>query len=366
MNVRIRRLRSDYEQIRKALQTHQAIRIKGASGNPPDRYQIEYDIRSLVENADGSITERHQHLVEVYLTLSYPRQAPQCRMLTPVFHPNIAPHAICIGDHWAAGESLLNLITRIGEMLAYQSYNVKSPLNGTAARWVDDHLDLLPTDARDLTAIWSPPPEAATPAVECCANCHSTAAPLQKCSNGHLACENCLIECAACGKTYCLLCGLETCSLCSGFVCEQCKTVCPQCLRTICSTHLSNCDTCGKPGCPDCTIECGICGRKSCLEHLAQCAQCRTAICLEHTHTCVRCNGKYCSEHFNADLQICNSCRDAASGAGRVDTGRSDAGQTIPPVMTVRCPGCTTQYRLTLDHAGKRLMCPKCKTTFSA
>ena len=72
--------------------------------------------------------------------------AIQCRMLTPIFHPNIAPHAICIGDHWSPGEPLWSIIARIGEMISYQSYNTKSPLNGEAARWVDGHVDELPLD----------------------------------------------------------------------------------------------------------------------------------------------------------------------------------------------------------------------------
>jgi ribosomal protein S27E len=38
------------------------------------------------------------------------------------------------------------LVARIGEMLAYQSYNTKSPLNGEAARWVSDNLERLPLD----------------------------------------------------------------------------------------------------------------------------------------------------------------------------------------------------------------------------
>ena len=86
------------------------------------------------------------HMVEIALPLSYPRMPPQCRMLTPIFHPNIAPHAICIGDHWSPGEPLWSIVARIGEMIAYQSYNTKSPLNGEAARWVDQHVDELPLD----------------------------------------------------------------------------------------------------------------------------------------------------------------------------------------------------------------------------
>ena len=63
-----------------------------------------------------------------------------------MFHPNIAPHAICVGDHWSPGESLQSIVTRIGEILAYQSYNTKSPLNGEAARWVEENAHLVPTD----------------------------------------------------------------------------------------------------------------------------------------------------------------------------------------------------------------------------
>ena len=86
------------------------------------------------------------HMVEIALPLNYPRMPPQCRMLTPIFHPNIAPHAICIGDHWSPGEPLWSIVARIGEMIAYQSYNTKSPLNGEAARWVNQHVDELPLD----------------------------------------------------------------------------------------------------------------------------------------------------------------------------------------------------------------------------
>ena len=65
--------------------------------------------------------------MEVNLSLGYPRRAPQCRMLTPVFHPNFDDSMVCIGDFWAASEGLDDLIIRIGRMIAYQEYNTKSP-----------------------------------------------------------------------------------------------------------------------------------------------------------------------------------------------------------------------------------------------
>ena len=58
-------------------------------------------------------------------------------MLTPVFHPNIDPATICVGDHWTAGERLVDLAVRIGEMIAYQAYNIQSPLDAEAAMWAD-------------------------------------------------------------------------------------------------------------------------------------------------------------------------------------------------------------------------------------
>ena len=145
------RLRADQVMVATAFANHPYIRIVEALGDPPERYRIEYRVRGLVMQND-MLAEKDSHLVEIFLTLGYPRQAPQCRMLTPIFHPNIAPHAVCIGDHWSAGESLSALLVRIGEMLTFQSYNTKSPLNGAAARWAEQNLHRLPLQSVDLTA----------------------------------------------------------------------------------------------------------------------------------------------------------------------------------------------------------------------
>jgi ubiquitin-protein ligase len=143
--VRLRRLQADFDKVRDYVNRHPRLQLIQSDGAPPERYQLEYRIRSLRQTVDDlSIVK--SHMVEITLPLSYPRLPPQCRMLTPIFHPNIAPHAICIGDHWSPGEPLWSIVARIGEMIAYQSYNTKSPLNGEAARWVGDHLDELPLD----------------------------------------------------------------------------------------------------------------------------------------------------------------------------------------------------------------------------
>ena len=143
--VRLRRLAADFSQLEDYIRRHPRLRLIQSDGDPPERYQVEYRINSL-RQMDGELVAIKNHIVEIILPRNYPRVSPQCRMLTPVFHPNIAPHAICVGDHWSAGESLKSIVVRIGEILAYQSYNVRSPLNGEAARWVEQHKGELPLD----------------------------------------------------------------------------------------------------------------------------------------------------------------------------------------------------------------------------
>src|SRR5215831_1021994 len=157
---RIRRLKLDHEQLQQRFGNWPLIRIVGTAGMPPELYRFQYFLRGLYVGADGSILERNDHLLEVNLSLGYPRRAPQCRMLTPVFHPNFDDSSVCIGDFWAASESLDDLIIRIGRMIAYQEYNTKSPLNGLAAKWAAQNTHLLPVDTRPV----APPLEGSTPA----------------------------------------------------------------------------------------------------------------------------------------------------------------------------------------------------------
>src|SRR5215468_933849 len=146
----IRRLKLDHDSLVKRFAGWPLIRIVGTAGMPPELYRFQYLIRGLYVASDGSILERNEHLLEVNLSLGYPRRAPQCRMLTPVFHPNFDDSSVCIGDFWAASEALHDLVIRIGRMIAYQEYNTKSPLNGLAAKWAAQNAHLLPVDSRPV------------------------------------------------------------------------------------------------------------------------------------------------------------------------------------------------------------------------
>jgi ubiquitin-protein ligase len=173
LSPRIRRLKLDHQQLTQKFAGWPLIQITGTAGMPPEVYRFAYQIKGLFVSATGEIQERDQHFLEVNLSLGYPRRAPQCRMLTPVFHPNFDDSTVCIGDFWAASEGLDDLIIRIGRMISYQEYNTKSPLNGLAAKWAEQHTKLFPIDPRDM----APPLEkrisavdAPSPTIEAAAN----------------------------------------------------------------------------------------------------------------------------------------------------------------------------------------------------
>ena len=149
--MRTRRLLADAQHMSEAFRGSSIVRVLETEGNPPDLYRVEYRVNSLGPTDDPERpAPRDVHQVEIQLTGDYPRVAPKCKMLTPIYHPNIDPSHVCVGDHWAAGERLVDLVIRIGEMLAYQAYNIRSPLDAHAAMWADLNGDKLPTDPRTI------------------------------------------------------------------------------------------------------------------------------------------------------------------------------------------------------------------------
>ena len=225
MSMRIRRLFNEYQEISAAFKSHPHIFIKDVFGNPPERYLIEYKVTGLVMENEN-IEKRNSHIVEIILPSEYPGIEPICRMSSPVFHPNIDSNKICIADYWAAGESLVDVIVRIGEIISYQNYNIKSPLNGEAAKWAGQNISRFPIDIAELSfqgmveenTIGDEEEKAVVLPIEKkeltlqeCSNCGTISRDLSfyKCINGHVTCPDCTSECQKCGKTICVLCPLN-------------------------------------------------------------------------------------------------------------------------------------------------------------
>ncbi len=150
MNARLRRLYADYQQVHSDFAGHPYVDVEPIRGNPPEAYRISYHIKGLeLDQASNRPRVRTEHMATIYLHRDYPREKPKCVLETPIFHPNFGSY-ICIDDYWAAGETLADVIIQIGQMIQYQSYNPKSPLNAVAARWCQQNEHLLPIGDADL------------------------------------------------------------------------------------------------------------------------------------------------------------------------------------------------------------------------
>lgn len=143
MSPRQRRLTADARELLSGFQGHPNVSVQAVGAQPPERYQVIYNLPALVTNQFNSLQVTNQHVVHVILPAGYPREKPYCTCDSAVFHPNFGNY-ICIADFWSPSRSIVDVVVQIGDMLQYKLYNVRSPLNAVAARWVSQHLDRVP------------------------------------------------------------------------------------------------------------------------------------------------------------------------------------------------------------------------------
>ena len=150
MTARMRRLLSDYEQVKKDFAFHKNIIVTPVGDEMPEKYKVTYFVNGIYLLPDGRIETLGRHEIEITLHADYPRYKPICKILTPIWHPNFRDGQICIGDIWGAGESLSDIIINIGDMIQYKSWNSYSPLSADAAQWAMENKHLFPVGNIDL------------------------------------------------------------------------------------------------------------------------------------------------------------------------------------------------------------------------
>jgi hypothetical protein len=278
MDVRLARLEADRRKLAAVMAAKPPIKIVETVGEPPERYLLEYNVRTLARNEKtGRIEPQATSRVEITLSEGYPRLAPACRMVTPVFHPNIVTEAVCVHDHWSASASLSHLVLRIGELLAFQSYSLKFPLNPEAATYLESHLHELPTDPTDFVAVLHRAEgvrrenQADLRPYDHCVACGKTAdqVSLYVTENHHVVCEECMILCAHCQVVMSNRSPMQECTVCTQKVCYKCIHRCLSCSKLVCFDHMVKCQICDLGHCPGCVIECAACHAVVCVEHAA-------------------------------------------------------------------------------------------------
>jgi hypothetical protein len=138
---------ADANAIRTEFAGHPYISVTAIGPEPAESYRVSFNVRGATLDTRGQPIVANHHRAVIQLTASYPREKPHAVAETVVFHPNFAGHAggeICIGDFWTPTRTLTDIVVAIGEMLQFQRYNTRSPLNAVAARWAAENEAIFP------------------------------------------------------------------------------------------------------------------------------------------------------------------------------------------------------------------------------
>ena len=120
------------------------ISIRTVAGNPPEQYEISYDVLSASKNVDASITITRGHSISLTIPFGFPHFPPSCKPLGNTFHPDFDDAAICLGDFWQNHRDLVLLIHHLGSMLCGEIYSLENAFNEEAAQWFGAHRSSLP------------------------------------------------------------------------------------------------------------------------------------------------------------------------------------------------------------------------------
>ncbi|MDB5329475.1 MAG: hypothetical protein JWP03_626 [Phycisphaerales bacterium] len=142
------RLENEWRRAQRSFAYHPYIGITPLRGDPPYEYQVDFRVRSLVLNEAGELQSVDTVAMHVWLPPGFPNQPPVARPMAGVFHPNVAWEGVYLTNPWQPTWTLPDFLARIGELLAFRTYDPDSVVNATAMDWVVENSGALPLDAQ--------------------------------------------------------------------------------------------------------------------------------------------------------------------------------------------------------------------------
>ena len=152
-NPRERRLIRDLKQMKQLRDESDILDFK-VIGDPPEKYVITFKGKGL----ESAKKKRNTHKLEITLGPEYPRNFPNIRWTTPIYHPNISGH-VCLGTFQMTPHvKLTDLVEILWDMTRMANWNPYSTL--TSGEWQELNRDIgFPVDSRILRNL-APPAEA--------------------------------------------------------------------------------------------------------------------------------------------------------------------------------------------------------------
>src|SRR5256885_15017923 len=96
------RLENEWRRLQRNFAYHPHVRIIPLHGDPPDQYQVEYRLRTLVMPEGGALEYTASAAIHIWLPPGFPHEPPLVRPISAVFHPNVAPDGIKIDYVWTS------------------------------------------------------------------------------------------------------------------------------------------------------------------------------------------------------------------------------------------------------------------------
>lgn len=128
-----------------------------ASGDPPNRYQLNFKGRGVCRSSSVDVDVEYidQHECEIRLPAQYPEQPPSIRWLTPIYHPNISFSGFInledLGLEWEESIELDVICERLWDLIRMAKYDLENATNHSAQIWFEkDSAYRLPLDQRPL------------------------------------------------------------------------------------------------------------------------------------------------------------------------------------------------------------------------
>ena len=160
MGIREKRLENDFKELSQLVNNSGGtLAIVSTQGKPVEVYTIEYRCKGIESLQNNQPVYRTTHSVEITLGNNYPREKPNAKFITDIFHPNVFKNKnVCLGSYWTMAENLSELVIRIGKIIQYSKdvLNLKSPANSEAEDWAENNMQLFPVDTQTFKATKKP------------------------------------------------------------------------------------------------------------------------------------------------------------------------------------------------------------------
>ena len=144
MSVSQEQLSEIHRQLKEVFLAHPIISIKPAAGEPPEQYEISYNIEGFSKSGRNDVALTTGHQIEITIPFGFPHFPPSCKPKSDIFHPDFDPAAICLGDFWQQHSQIPDLIFFLGKLINGESYSTTNAFNEEAAIWYQSHENSFP------------------------------------------------------------------------------------------------------------------------------------------------------------------------------------------------------------------------------